>query len=134
MKKLLSHIMITVFVILLIACKNQTADGSSGGETAQNSQQAKRYKVKSGIIQYKMTGMQNGTEILYFDNWGLREAKYTQTEISVMGMTQKENKVTVLDGNKIYTYDPVQRTGTIMENSIMGNMSSGAKSRGKGKA
>ncbi len=131
MKKALSHLMITTFVLLTIACKSQATDGSLGGETAQSDQQARRYKVKSGIIEYKMTGMQNGRELLYFDNWGLREAKYTQTEISVMGMTQKENKVTVLAGNKIYTYDPVKRTGTVMENSTMSNMSSGAKSRGK---
>ncbi|MCA9731323.1 hypothetical protein KC799_04290 [candidate division KSB1 bacterium] len=89
----------------------------------------KRYKVKSGIIEYKVTGMQKGTETLYFDNWGMLEAKYTQTELSIMGMKQQTNTMTLLDGEWTYTVDFKSNTGTKMKTPLFEELSKNAENQ-----
>jgi len=37
----------------------------------------RRYQVESGIIEYSVRGAKNGKEVVYFDQWGMREAKYS---------------------------------------------------------
>lgn len=49
----------------------------------------KKYQIKSGIVEYKITGKQQGKQTLYFDNWGLLSSEYQETTTSVMGMTVK---------------------------------------------
>jgi len=53
----------------------------------------KKYDIKSGIVTYatKAMGMQ-GTQILYFDDYGKKELRETVTEIEMPGM--KTRKVT----------------------------------------
>ena len=40
----------------------------------------KKYNIKSGIIEYEMKGVQTGTQTLYFDDWGKKEATYSEQE------------------------------------------------------
>ncbi|KAA3658071.1 MAG: hypothetical protein DWQ10_11945 [Calditrichaeota bacterium] len=89
----------------------------------------KRYKVKSGIVKYKVSGMQEGTEIVYFDKWGMLEAKYTQTEMSMMGMKQKTNTLTLLDGEWTYTVDFNTNTGTKMKTPLIDELTKNAKNK-----
>lgn len=79
----------------------------------------KRYpKVKSGIIKYNVTGMNEGTEVVYFDNWGEREARYSNTSINMMGVIRKNNTLTIMtdNGKWIYNIDLDKKTGTKMKN------------------
>jgi hypothetical protein len=122
-----------IILLLIISPSNFQSIGEKTGaaNAAQSGQEAKRYKIKSGIIEYKITGMQSGTEILYFDDWGRKEAKYTNTEISVMNIKQKQNQLGILDGNITYTIDLDRKTGTKMDTPLMGDLSRGAKRQGK---
>lgn len=89
----------------------------------QTASKLKRYNQKSGTIEYQITGnMMTGTEILHFDNFGAREAKYTNTEVKVAGFSQKTNTVAYLEGSTLYTVDLNTNTGTKMENKIMKNL------------
>lgn len=89
----------------------------------QAASKLKRYNQKSGTVEYQITGsMMSGTETLYFDDYGVREAKYTNTEVKFGGFSQKTNNATYLEGSTIYTVDLNTNTGTKMENSIMKNL------------
>ncbi|MBT3878961.1 MAG: hypothetical protein HON76_18455 [Candidatus Scalindua sp.] len=108
MKKLCMGVLV---LILLLAF---TVDKTDAGSP-------KRYpKVKSGIIKYKISGMNEGTEVVYFDNWGGDEAKYTNTTMSMMGITKKTNSLTIItdSGQWIYNIDLDKKTGTKMKNPM----------------
>ncbi len=66
MKILVSGIL---FFSLVIICANVESDTNT----------PKRYpKSKSGIIKYEISGATiMGTEVVYYDDWGRSEAKYT---------------------------------------------------------
>lgn len=78
----------------------------------------KRYQVASAIVEYTLSGTQTGTETLYFVDYGMREAKYTSTEIKVGTFSQKTKRVTLMEGATTYTIDLDQRTGTKIENPL----------------
>jgi hypothetical protein len=87
----------------------------------------KRYQIKSGIVQYTLSGARKGTETVYFENWGMREAKYTQAEMSMMGITQKQNTLTLLDGETTYNIDLDTKTGTKMETPMLKELAANNK-------
>ncbi len=87
----------------------------------------KRYLIKSGIVEYTLSGTRKGTETIYFDNWGMREAKYTKSEMSMMGMTQKQNTLTLLDGETTYNIDLDTKTGTKMETPMLKELAANNK-------
>lgn len=75
----------------------------------------KRYGVEKGILYYRLDGAVKGTETIYFDHWGWREAKYTNTKTEVGTFREETNKVTYLDGEKRYEYDPATNTANWFE-------------------
>lgn len=71
------------------------------GLMASTADAMKRYESRSGYIRYEGT---NGSEELYWDNYGEREARYRNTSVTVFGMTQTDNSVDIIDGDWLYTY------------------------------
>ena len=75
----------------------------------------KRYKVKSGIIEYQQNSAQvQGTETLYWTDYGQREARYQNTTTHVFGMKNTVNSVNILDKDLMYSYDPGTKTGNVI--------------------
>lgn len=102
-----------VMLSLLLVCS--TLFGQSSG---------KRYKLKKAHVEYQISGsMQSGSEHLYFDDWGKREAKYTSLTIKVSGFTQENHKATFLEGKWIYAVDLTSKTGTKQENEMFKDLS-----------
>jgi len=111
MKKLNTFTLV-VFLSVMIFCCISIAQ-SQGSKM-------KRYGIKKACIEYTISGgMQNGAEVLYFDDWGSREAKYTKTKLQVAGISQETNTVTFLEGTWTYTVDLDKKTGTKMENPFL---------------
>jgi len=81
-----------------------------------------RYVDKSGIIEYEVTGYQSGTETLYFDDYGVREAKYKDLTMEMFGVKQKTNQIEYLDGYMQYTINLDDNTGTKIENTMLKQM------------
>ena len=94
------------------ASSDDSQESSSGGESMR------RYAIKSGVIEYKVSGIQTGTETIYFDDWGMKEAKYSKTELKMAGISQKVDQITYIDGEWNYTYDVAQNTGTKLKNPL----------------
>jgi len=70
--------------------------------------QKANYKVfpfKTGIIEYKQEGNAKGTHTKYIDEYGYKQADYTETEVKVFGFTNKEKKGTIMIGPKIHSID-----------------------------
>jgi len=93
----------------------------------QNIAGVKRYQIKSGIVEYTLSGTRTGTETIYFDNWGMREAKYTKSEMSMMGVTQKQNTLVIIDGETTYSIDLDTKTGTKMETPMLKELAANNK-------
>ncbi|MEW6733319.1 MAG: hypothetical protein AB1489_18475 [Acidobacteriota bacterium] len=80
--------------------------------TKSSPQEYKRYLIESGIIEYRLTGSQVGSETVYFDKWGMREAKYTSTEIKVGKQIRRSNRLILMNEEYIYTIDLDNKMGT----------------------
>ena len=93
----------------------------------------KRYGIEKGVVEYKYTGAEEGTEIVYFDRCGMREARYKKTKLTLAGMTQKSNTLTLLDSKWTYNIDLDKRTGTKIETTLLKEIvdKSGSKDLGK---
>ncbi len=109
------------FLIVFTACKGNENKSNSKNEASQEVK-LKRYKVKSGIVEYKtsisgsvmggtVTG--SGTQNLYFKDWGaleLQKENSTQTTIVKMfgnenKQTTKTNTISKLDNGESYQVD-----------------------------
>ena len=76
----------------------------------------KRYPAESGIIEYKISGDQTGQETVYFDHWGLREARYTETTGLGKENTAMVHTVIVMDGDWIYNFNVDTKMGSKIPN------------------
>lgn len=81
-----------------------------------------KYHIKSGIIEYEISGASKGKEVVYFDDYGIKEAKYSNQEIDMMGIKQKTNQIVISDSKDIYTLDVEKKTGSKMKNPFLGSM------------
>ena len=113
-----------LFLVFLTCACNKAADaggeGMKGASTASPKDAGfKRYQIESGIVQSELSGAQKGSETLYFDRWGMREAKYTNSVLTIAGMTQKSNTLNLIDGDWIYVIDLDKRTGTKTQNPLL---------------
>lgn len=100
----------TLFFVLVITCVN--------AGFATNA--PKRYpKSQSGIITYEIHGATiTGSEVVYYDDWGSREAKYTTTTMDLGGVAVTRNTLILLEknGQWINNVDLNARTGIRMKN------------------
>jgi hypothetical protein len=125
MKTFILYLFIGMIGILSLSCQNSKSTETSNLATnidQNTSPKLKRYSLKSGIVKYKskingkvmgstITG--NGTEELYFKDWGAKELKKSDekkvTHINIFG--QKKTEVTEthtlnkLENGKSYNVD-----------------------------
>ena len=120
MRRLISYVILLLISVGLACSKSQETDVSLDDSGM------KRYEVESGIIHYTTShetiGMK-GTEVVYFDNWGMREGTFRKTETSMMGMKQKSNTMNLWDGEWNYSVDLETNTGTKMKNPMIEGLS-----------
>lgn len=104
-----------IFIIAFVAfCACSSSDTNNKNDDVV----MKRYGIERACVEYTVSGQgQEGIEILYFDYWGAREAKYEIKKINVGPITQEIDKVTYLDGDMQYTHDRKDGTATKMQNA-----------------
>jgi hypothetical protein len=114
-------IMSLVIITMTISCTSVAPVTKSGittkGETAVES--SRRYpELKSAIIKYKVSGMNNGTETVYIDDWGRREAIYKKFTSKMMGIDLERNFMTLIteNGKWVYNIDLKSKTAIRMDN------------------
>jgi hypothetical protein len=75
----------------------------------------KVYNIKSGIIEYKHSGMRSGTSTMYFDDYGQKSANYSV--LTTNGKTQKSWTISL--GDMQYIFDPDTKTGQKLRNPMI---------------
>lgn len=73
---------------------------------------------KSAKVTYSISGMEEGTETLYLDDYGRKSAAYHKTVTSMMGMKLQNSTVEITDPEWVYSYDLVERTGVKGPNMV----------------
>jgi hypothetical protein len=66
------------------------------------------YALEQGSIVYEISGAARGKETLYFDQWGMRQARHKMIEAQRMGTS---NTVTLNLGSEIVLMDPDKNLG-----------------------
>lgn len=93
--------------------KDTTAEQSTG-----KTDFTKRYGIKSAIVEYTITGSQSGTKTLYFDNWGMRQAEYTNSVLEIGKFSKSINIVNIVKDDANYIIDLERNTGTKTKNPV----------------
>ncbi|MCU0343525.1 MAG: hypothetical protein MUF28_06850 [Ignavibacterium sp.] len=119
MKKLLLFSITLIISITFLRCGDSGKDESEKMGKESTSDFQKRYGIKSGVIEYILTGSQEGTKTLYFDSWGMRQAEYTRSVLSVGGFTKSLNLANIIDGEYQYMINIDQNSGTKTRNPIL---------------
>ncbi|MCF8246330.1 MAG: hypothetical protein K9J37_22700 [Saprospiraceae bacterium] len=65
----------------------------------------KRYGIEKGALIFRLDGAVNGTEHIFFDHWGWREAKYTRTSTELGTFNEETDEAQYLEGERRYVYD-----------------------------
>lgn len=82
--------------IALLTIATVFALGTSMAYAAQ-----KRYPLKSGIVEYQMNGAHSGTQTVYFDNFGAKEARFMDMQMGKKTM----RALMLIDGDWAYNVD-----------------------------
>ena len=72
---------------------------------AQDEPEFKNYNMISGYVEYKLSGVQTGTQELYFEEYGKYEAKYSKGEYDYMGQKGTFNQVNIITPEAVYSID-----------------------------
>ena len=112
---------ILLFAFLLISCGEEKNDSGLPNENSKHKKtltlEDKRiFGIESGILEYKISGSQEGTRKLYFDHWGRRQAEYSNTTINIGQYSKQTNLLKITDVDDQYIIDLNSRTGTKREN------------------
>ena len=116
---------IVLFISLLfISCgdeKNDSglANGNPKHKKKLTLEDKKIFGIESGIIEYTISGSQEGTRKLYFDNWGRRQAEYSNTTINIGQYSKQSDLLKITKGDDQYIIDLNSRTGTKRENPLI---------------
>lgn len=78
----------------------------------------KRYGIKSAIVEYTITGSQSGNKTLYFDNWGMRQAEYTNSVLEIGNFSKSINILNIVKDDANYIIDLERKTGTKTKNPV----------------
>lgn len=103
-----------------------TAILAAGLLVAGSAEAAKRYDIRSGYIKYETS---QGTEELYWDNYGDQEARYTDSTVTVFGMTQSNQSVNIIDGRWAYNFDKGSNKASKIDHELMMKQMSGSKAQ-----
>ena len=85
----------------------------------------KRYKYKSGFIEYKFTGDQTGSETLYFDDYGMKVAKYTNATLKFGKAVTPINKLDLIKNGYQFIIDLLTNTGNRTPDPTLNSLEEG---------
>jgi len=83
----------------------------------------KPYEIEEGRIEYELSGMTKGSEVLEFKDWGRRAATRSKNTVSIMGMTHETHQLTIIDGEWVYNVDLSKNTAIKIKNPFYSALS-----------
>jgi len=125
-KKLLPAFLMLLILVFQPACsndENKTPENITTKKTKKEKKlfitDQKIFGIKSGIIEYEITGSQTGTKKLYFDDWGRKQAEFTNSTIKVGKYTKHSNLLKITKGDWQYIINLENNTGLKRENPVI---------------
>ncbi|MCH7962940.1 MAG: hypothetical protein IH852_03280 [Bacteroidetes bacterium] len=125
-KKLLPAFLMLLILVFQPACsidENKTPENIITKKSKKEQKlfitDQKIYGIKSGIIEYEITGSQTGTKKLYFDYWGRKQAEFTNSTIKVGKYTKHSNLLKITNGDWQYIINLENNTGLKRENPVI---------------
>jgi hypothetical protein len=125
-KKSLPAFLMLLIILFQPACSNdekRTPENISTKKTKTEKKlfvtDQKIFGIKSGIIEYEITGSQTGTKKLYFDDWGRKQAEFTNSTIKVGKYKKHSNLLKITKGDWQYIMDLENETGIKRENPVI---------------
>ncbi len=125
-KKLLPAFLMLLILVFQPACsndENKTPENIITKKTKKEKKlfitDQKIYGIKSGIIEYEIKGSQTGTKKLYFDDWGRKQAEFTNSTIKVGKYTKHSNLLKITKGDWQYIINLENNTGLKRENPVI---------------
>jgi len=125
-KKLLPAFLMLLILVVQPACSNNENKTPENITTKKSKKEKKIfitdqkiYGIKSGIIEYEITGSQTGTKKLYFDDWGRKQAEFTNSTIKVGKYTKHSNLLKITKGDWQYIINLENKTGLKRENPVI---------------
>lgn len=117
MKKIF-YLFFVALLFSIYSCGDSEKDSAGNEQTSGTTDFNKRYGIKSAIVEYTITGSQSGTKTLYFDNWGMRQAEYTNSVLQVGNFIKNINLLNIIKADSNYIIDLERRTGTRTKNPV----------------
>lgn len=120
MKKVFEKIFLPLagFILIFILSCSDSSDKESSEIKTTSTDFSKRYGVKSAVVEYAITGSQSGTKTLYFDDWGMKQAEYTNSVLQIAGFSKNLNLINIIKDDSNYIIDLERKTGTKTKNPI----------------
>lgn len=81
----------------------------------------KKLPFKTAIIEYSLTGMQNGKAVLYIKNYGKDRAKHTNAVTKMLFMKVDSSTIEFTTPDTFTTIDLKERTGAVVPNPLKKN-------------
>ncbi|BHH85821.1 hypothetical protein [Desulforhopalus sp. 52FAK] len=72
----------------------------------------KKLPFENATINYTISGLEQGEEILYIRDYGKEQATYSDSITKIMGMAVEEKRVEFVDEDYVYSYDLQAKEGT----------------------
>lgn len=117
MKKLLTLTYLAA-ALTFVSCGDSGKDDSGFDGSKSPLVKERKYGIKSAIIEYDVSGSQEGSRRLFFDNWGSRQAEYSNTTITVGQFSKTANLLNITDGDWQYTINLDTKTGTKSQSQL----------------
>ena len=76
------------------------------------------YPTESGKVEYAVEGMQSGTMIRYWRQWGFERAEYNDFSLSVFGVSQVTQTHTITNAETVTNIDLTTDTATQIANPV----------------
>jgi len=87
---------------------------------------AQKYLIKSGYVEYELSGSTTGTKKMWWDNYGNKSRteikSVTKTKILGFSSEEKKNTVDIINGKDIYSVDLDKKTGVKSTNEFANDL------------
>ena len=117
MKKLLTLTYLAA-ALTFFSCGDAGKDESGIDGSKSPLVKERKYGIKSAIIEYDVSGSQEGSRKLFFDNWGSRQAELSNTTITVGQFSKTANLLNITDGDWQYTINLDTKSGTKSQSQL----------------
>lgn len=115
--KRISFIILFLALIVISGCSDSN-DKETTDKKITSTDFSKRYGVRSAIVEYAITGSQSGSKTLVFDDWGMKQAEYTNSVLQIAGFSKNINLLNIIKDDSNYIVDLERKTGTKTKNPV----------------